>query len=83
MVEINSFEREGKVGMSNTEKDLSARYYVAEGSIWLLGGILVLSRFVGLAPDQALPILNITLEGSKHFVHDSRMEAVLTHNKEN
>ena len=54
--------------------DLSARYYIAEATVWLLGAILVVSRFVGLAPSQPLPLLNVTLENNQHF---SRVVAVL------
>lgn len=53
--------------MSDTSPDLSARYYIAEASIWVLGGILAVSQFVGLAPGQRLPLLNVTLENSQYF----------------
>lgn len=48
--------------------DISARYYLAEGTVWLLGAILLISRFVGLAPSQPLPLLNVTLEGQQNFL---------------
>ena len=54
--------------------DLSARYYIAEATVWLLGAILVVSHFVGLAPFQPIPLLNVTLENNQHF---SRVVAVL------
>ncbi len=47
--------------------ELSARYYIAEASVWLLGVTLVLARFVGLVPSQPLPLLNVTLETQQHF----------------
>ncbi len=53
--------------MNDTEKELSTRYYVAEGAIWLLSAILIVSRFLGLAPDQELPFLNITPRNTQHF----------------
>ncbi len=53
---------------------MSARYYIAEGTVWLLGAILVVSRFVGLAPSQALPLLNVTPGNYQNF---SRIVAVL------
>jgi len=53
--------------MSDTRPDLSARYYIAEASIWVLGAILVVSQFVGLALGQRLPFLNVTLENSQYF----------------
>ncbi len=54
--------------MDNMKLDLSARYYVAEVTVWLLGAILVVSRFIGLAPSQPLPLLNVTLENNQHFL---------------
>ncbi len=53
--------------MKDTETALSARYYIAEGSIWVLGGILVVAKFFGIAPNQILPILNVTLEKNEQF----------------
>jgi hypothetical protein len=53
--------------MKDTDKELSPRYYIAEASIWLLSAILVVSRFLGLAPNQELPILNITPGNVQHF----------------
>lgn len=53
--------------MSGKEAGLSARYYIAEASVWVFGGILAVSRFAGLAPGQSLPVLNITPENSQHF----------------
>lgn len=44
--------------MSN-EKQLSARYYAAEASVWLLGAVLLVCRFLGIAPGQAVPIINV------------------------
>jgi hypothetical protein len=60
--------------MDDMKIDLSTRYYITEATIWLLGVILVVSRFVGLAPSQPLPLLNVTLENNQHF---SRVVAVL------
>lgn len=60
--------------MSDTKPDLSARYYIAEAAIWGLGGVLVVSRFVGLAPGQPLPLLSVTLENGQYF---SRVVAAL------
>ena len=54
--------------------DMSMRYYTAEATAWLLGAILVVSRFVGLAPSQPLPLLKITLDNNQHFL---RIVAVL------
>lgn len=48
--------------------DISARYYIAEGAVWLLGVTLLISRCVGLAPSQPLPLLNVTLEGEQNFL---------------
>lgn len=53
--------------MNDTAKELSTRYYVAEGTIWVLSAILVVSHFLGLAPDQAIPILNVTPANTHHF----------------
>jgi len=53
--------------MDDTKPDLPARYYVAETSVWMLGGILLVARFLGLAPSQPLPQLNVTLENPQHF----------------
>jgi len=53
--------------MSDTNTRLSVGYYVAEAAIWLLSAILLLCRFIGLAPGQALPVLNVTLEHAQHF----------------
>lgn len=53
---------------------MSGRYYIAESTVWLLGAILVVSRFVGLAPSQSLPLLNVTPENHQHF---SRIVAVM------
>lgn len=61
-------------GMDDNKPDLSARYYIAEASIWILGGILLVARFVGLASSQPLPILNVTLENPQYF---SRVVAAL------
>ncbi|WP_170232994.1 ankyrin repeat domain-containing protein [Desulfuromonas acetexigens] len=46
--------------------DISPRYYIAETTIWLLGAIIAISRFVGLAPFQSLPVLNVTLRSQQH-----------------
>lgn len=54
--------------MDDMKLDLSARYYIAEAAVWLLGAILVVSRFVGLAQSQPLPLLNVMLENSQHFL---------------
>jgi uncharacterized protein len=53
--------------MTDTEKELSSRYYVAEVSVWLLGGVLLVARFIGLAPSQSIPLLNITLENQQYL----------------
>lgn len=47
--------------------DLTARYYNAERSVWLFGGVLLIARFVGLGPSQTLPVLNVTLEKQQYF----------------
>jgi hypothetical protein len=60
--------------MDDIKLDMSGRYYIAESAIWLLGAILVVSRFVGLAPSQPLPLLKVTLENHQHF---SRVVAVM------
>ena len=44
--------------MDDAIPDLSARYYIAEALVWLLNGILLVAQFAGLAPSQAIPILN-------------------------
>ncbi|TGU70711.1 hypothetical protein E4633_17075 [Geomonas terrae] len=51
--------------MSN--QDLTARYFIAETAVWLLGAILLISRFFGLAASQPLPLLNVTLEKHQDF----------------
>jgi hypothetical protein len=51
----------------NTVPDLSPRYYIAETGVWVVGAVLLLSKFVGFAPSQSVPILNVTLEQSQHF----------------
>ncbi|MFU8790431.1 MAG: ankyrin repeat domain-containing protein [Methylobacter sp.] len=43
----------------NKEKQLSPRYYPAEKSLWLLGIALLIFDYIGIAPGQAIPILNI------------------------
>ncbi|MBN2836083.1 MAG: ankyrin repeat domain-containing protein [Candidatus Delongbacteria bacterium] len=53
--------------MNNTAKELSIRYYVVEGTIWTLSLVLIISRFLGLAPDQELPVLDITLKNSQNY----------------
>lgn len=53
--------------MDDDKTDLSTRYYIAEASVWLLGGILTVARFVGLAPSQSLPLLNVTPEKQQYF----------------
>lgn len=50
------------------KSDLSARYYTAEVAVWLMGAILLVSRFVGLAPSQSLPLLNVALEKPQDFL---------------
>lgn len=52
--------------MSN-EKQLSASYYAAEASVWLLGAVLLVCRFLGIAPGQALPILNVVPGNERLF----------------
>lgn len=54
--------------MSGKETDLSPRYYIAEGVIWLLGGILLVSKYIGLTPHQPLPILNVVPASADYFV---------------
>ena len=54
--------------MKETEKDLSSRYYAAETACWLLGGVLLVSRYLGVAPDQPLPLLNVTPASARHYV---------------
>jgi cytochrome oxidase Cu insertion factor (SCO1/SenC/PrrC family) len=53
--------------MDDNKPDLSARYYIAEASVWILGVILLVARFLGLAPSQPLPMLNVTLENPQYF----------------
>lgn len=53
--------------MNDAKTSLSARYYVAEATIWVLGGILLVSHFVGLAPNQPLPLLHVKLENTQYF----------------
>ena len=53
--------------MDDIKTDLSAVPYKAEVLIWVLGGILLLARFLGLAPSQTLPILNVTLENQQLY----------------
>lgn len=53
--------------IGNKGKDLTKRYYLAEGAIWTLSLVLIFSHFLGLALDQELPILNITLRNSQHY----------------
>ena len=60
--------------MDEMKLNLSARYYNAETTVWVLGAILVVSRFVGLAPSQPLPLLNVTLMEPQNF---SRVVAAL------
>ena len=52
--------------MDDMKPDISPRYYIAETTVWLLGAIIVISRFVGLAPLQSLPVLNVTLKSQQH-----------------
>ncbi len=47
--------------MNDTKPDLSAVPYKGEVLIWVLGSILLVARFLGLASSQTLPILNVTL----------------------
>jgi hypothetical protein len=54
--------------MDDMKLELTIRYYIAEATVWFLGVTLVISRFVGLAPSQPLPLLNVTLENSQHFL---------------
>ncbi len=54
--------------MDDNKPDLSARYYIAEVSVWMLGVILLVARFLGLAPSQPLPLLNVTLENPQYFL---------------
>lgn len=51
----------------HNEADLSARYYTAEASVWVIGGILMFSNFFGITPGQTLPILNITINNNHHI----------------
>ncbi|GEM_PF-1852938 len=53
--------------MKDTERELSPRYYIAEGSIWLFIAILLVSRFIGLAPDQALPVLSVNVGNIEYY----------------
>ena len=48
--------------------ELSSRYYKAEVACWFCGGILLVCRFIGLAPDQAIPFLNITPADSLGYI---------------
>ncbi len=53
--------------MDNKKLELSARYYVAETVIGLLGAILIVSRFVGLDASQRVPVLKIVLEDMQNY----------------
>ena len=53
--------------MSDTDSGMSPRYFVAEATIWLLGAVLIAARFLGLAPDQPLPVINVTLSNSTRY----------------
>jgi hypothetical protein len=53
--------------MNDTPKELSTRYYVAEGTIWVFSAVLIVAQCLGLAPDQAIPILNITPSNAHDF----------------
>jgi len=55
------------MNMDDTKPDLSAVPYKAEVLIWVLGLILLVARFLGLASSQSLPILNITLGNQQHY----------------
>lgn len=60
--------------MDDMKQELSARYYTAEVTIWLLSAILIVARVIGLAPSQRLPVLGVTLGNSQHYL---RIVAVL------
>ncbi len=60
--------------MGEAEKDLTSRYYAAEVTSGLLGGILLVARYFGITPDQPLPLLNVTLDTSLAYV---RIVAIL------
>ena len=47
--------------------ELSARYYVAEATVWLLSVILIVSHFVGLDTSQPVPVLNVILEDKQNY----------------
>lgn len=53
--------------MDDDKPGLSPRYYIAEVSVLILGVILLVARFLGLAPSQPLPMLNVTLENPQYF----------------
>jgi Ankyrin repeats (3 copies) len=52
--------------MDDMKLDISPRYYIAETTVWLLGAIIAISRFIGLAPFKSLPVLNVTLKSQQH-----------------
>jgi hypothetical protein len=52
--------------MDDMKLELSARYYIAEVTVWLLSAILIVARVIGLAPSQPLPLLNVMLENNQH-----------------
>lgn len=63
-----------KMHMVDIKNDLSARYYVAECTAAVLGAILLVERFTGLASSQSLPVLKIMLADKKNYL---RIAAIL------
>ena len=54
-------------GILATGTFMSPRYYAAEITVWLLGATIALLRFVGIAPEQPLPLLNVQLADPRDF----------------
>lgn len=48
--------------------ELSSRYYKAEVACWSFSGILLVCKFIGIAPDQTLPFLKITPTDSLGYI---------------
>jgi hypothetical protein len=46
---------------------LSKRYYVAEASVWLLGFTLFAAQYIGLDPDQSLPVVDLILDDPRDY----------------
>ena len=57
-----------KLFMNTTKLELSTRYYVSEVTVWLLGAILIVSRFSGVDTSQPVPVLKIILDDKKNYI---------------